>query len=235
MPGDLVHATSLAIPPVGARPSSSSRSTTSSSSASRSTLTRRGVAFHRRGLELTRRGGAVVIVPTAFGRDDLAREGFDPARIHVAHHGVRLPVPSVDPDRLLRALGVTVPYVLFVGTIEPRKGVADALEAHRRLRARHPDLGLVLVGPRGWGETPSTNGPGVHELGSVTDEAALDALYRHALALAHPARYEGFGLPPVEAMAAKHAPMVVSDAACLPEVVRGKAGSWSPPAATSTR
>ncbi len=55
-------------------------------------------------------------------------------------------------------------------------------------------------------------------LGPVTDDGVLDALYRQAVALAHPARYEGFGLTPLEAMA-RGCPVVVSDAACLPEVV----------------
>jgi glycosyltransferase involved in cell wall biosynthesis len=215
-PGDVVHATSLAVPPVQGRPLVVTVHDLVFLRQPEN-LTHRGVAFHTRGLALTRRAASVVVVPSAFGRDDLVRERFDPSRIHLAHHGVRLPTPAPDPAGLVEALGIAEPYLLFVGTIEPRKGVADVIEVHRRLRARHPDLCLVLAGPPGWGEPPPT-GPGVIELGPVTDDEVLDALYRQAVALAHPARYEGFGLTPLEAMA-RGCPVVVSDAACLPEVV----------------
>jgi glycosyltransferase involved in cell wall biosynthesis len=217
VPGEVLHATSLAVPPAGGRPLVV---TVHDLVFLRQPehLTRRGVAFHRRGLALTRRDASTVVVPSGFGRDDLAREGFDPERVHVAHHGVTLPPPAPDPAAVLARLGVADPYLLFVSTVEPRKGVDDVLEAHRRLRARHPELGLVLVGAPGWGPPPDLRGPGVHALGWIGDETTLDVLYRQAVALAHPARYEGFGLTPLEAMA-RGCPVVVSDAACLPEVV----------------
>jgi glycosyltransferase involved in cell wall biosynthesis len=208
-PGDLVHATSLAVPPPGGRPLVV---TVHDLVFLRQPeyLTPRGVAFHRRGLELSR--DATIVVPTAFGRDDLASEGFDPDRIHVARHGVDPPpAPSPLPKR--------PPYLLFVGTIEPRKGIADVLDAHTALRARHPDLELVVAGPPGWGEPPDLDRPGVTVPG-VLDDGALDAVYRGAVALAHPARYEGFGLTIVEAMA-RGCPVVSSDAACLPEIGGG--------------
>ena len=211
---DVVHATSLAVPPAGPRPLVV---TVHDLVFLRQpeVLTRRGVAFHRRGLELARREAAVVIVPTEFGRDDLAREGFDPARVHVAPHGVDAPrrgsaSPPTDGQ-----------YVLFVSTLEPRKGVNDLLDAHQALRRHHPDLELVLAGPTGWGDAPDTNRPGVVVTGTLDDDA-LDVAYRHALALAVPERYAGFGLPVIEAMA-RGCPVVTSDAACLPEVGGGAA------------
>jgi glycosyltransferase involved in cell wall biosynthesis len=214
VPGDLVHATSLAVPPPGGRPLVV---TVHDLVFLRQpgTLTRRGVAFHRRGLELSR--GATVVVPTAFGRDDLAAEGFDPERIFVAHHGVDPPPPPAPAPAPGR------PYLLFVGTLEPRKGVPDLLDAHAALRSRHPDLDLelVLAGPPGWGEPPDVDRPGVRVLGDLGDDA-LDELYRGAVALAHPARYEGFGLTLVEAMA-RGCPVVCTDAACLPEIAGGAA------------
>ncbi|MGE0796170.1 MAG: glycosyltransferase family 4 protein [Acidimicrobiia bacterium] len=217
VPGGVVHATSLAVPPAGGRPLVV---TVHDLVVLRQPehLTRRGVAFHRRGLELTRREASVVVVPSEFGRDDLARAGFDPARVQVAPHGVELPAPAPDPAAVLQGLGIRPPYLLFVSTIEPRKGVGDVLEAHRRLRRLHPDLGLVLVGAPGWGPPPDLGGPGVLAVGRVDDDSRLDVLYRQAVALAHPASYEGFGLTPLEAMA-RGCPVVVSDAACLPEVV----------------
>ncbi len=80
---------------------------------------------------------------------------------------------------------------------------------------------MVLAGARGWGELPDLDGPGVVTPGSLADDD-LDALYRTAAVLALPSRYEGFGLPVVEAMA-RGCPVVCSDAACLPEVAGGAA------------
>lgn len=210
--GDVVHATSLAVPPAGRRPLVV---TVHDVVFLRQPdlLTPRGVAFHTRGLELARREAAAVIVPTEFGKADLVAEGFDAARIHVAPHGVDAPSRSDVPAP------APWPYVLSVATIEPRKGVDDLLEAHARLRHRHPDLSLVLAGPTGWGAPPDTDRPGVVVAGALDDDA-LDAAYRGAVALALPSRYEGFGLQVVEAMA-RGCPVVTSDAACLPEVGGG--------------
>ena len=220
--GDVVHATSLAVPPAGSRPLVVTVHDLVVLRAPE-LLTRRGVAFHRAGLEWARRVGATLVVPTAWGREDLAREGVDPSRVHVAPHGVDVgPVPPPEAVEATRArLGVRPPFVLFVGTLEPRKGVADLLAAARRLRVRRPDLQLVLAGGRGWGELPDLEGPGVVAPGSLGD-GDLDALYRTAGVLALPSRYEGFGLPVVEAMA-RGCPVVCSDAACLPEVAGGAA------------
>ena len=117
-------------------------------------------------------------------------------------------------------------YVLFVGTVEPRKGVDVLLAAHAALRRTgRPDLRLVIAGPPGWGETPALDGPGVVAPGRI-DEVTLDALYRGAAALAVPSRSEGFGLPALEAMA-RGCPVLASDAGALPEVL-GDAGLLVP-------
>jgi glycosyltransferase involved in cell wall biosynthesis len=179
------------------------------------------VTFHRRGLDLARREASAMVVPTAWSRDDLLAEGFAPERGHVALHGVdRQPPPdAATAAAVLARLGVQPPFVLFASTIEPRKGVDVLLEAHATVRARHPDVGLVLAGPQGWGEVPDLRRPGVVATGLVADHD-LDVLYRAAIALAHPARYEGFGMQVVEAMA-RGCPVVTTHAASLPEVAGG--------------
>lgn len=220
--GDVVHATSLAVPPPGGRPLVVTVHDLVFLRHPQH-LTRRGVAFHRRGLDLARAEASAVIVPTAWSRDDVVDEGFDPALVHVAHHGVdvgRRPRPEVVDAALVR-LGVTRPFVLFAGTVEPRKGVVDLLAAHATLRETCPDLDLVVAGQLGWGAVPDLDRPGVVPLGGVADDD-LDALYRSALALAHPSRYEGFGMQVVEAMA-RGCPVVTTDASSLPEVAGGAA------------
>lgn len=225
LPAAVVHATSLALPPPGHRPLVV---TVHDLVFLRypEHLTTRGVAFHRRGLELARREAAAVIVPTASGRKELVAEGFEERRVHVAHHGIAVAVAppaagsGVD-QAVLHRLGVQPPFILFVGTLEPRKGIPDLVAAHGRLRRRHLDLALVLAGPPGWGVPPDLSGPGVVALGATSDED-LAALYRAAVALALPSHYEGFGLPVVEAMA-EGCPVVVSDTASLVEVAGGAA------------
>ena len=222
--GEVLHATSLAVPPPGGRPLVV---TVHDLVFLRQPehLTPRGVAFHRRGLDLARRDAAAVVVPTAWGRDDLLGEGFGADRVHVAHHGVEVgpdPGPEVS-GQVLQRLGVRTPFVLFASTIEPRKGAADLVAAHAAVRAERPDvdLQLVMAGPSGWGAPPDLDRPGVVVLGQVGD-AELEVLYRRALALAHPARYEGFGMQVAEAMG-RGCPVVTTDAACLPEVAGGAA------------
>jgi glycosyltransferase involved in cell wall biosynthesis len=88
-------------------------------------------------------------------------------------------------------------YLLFAGTLEPRKGIDDLLDAWRSLASPRPRL--VLCGDRGW-RTDIREEPGVRVTGYVTREE-LRELYRHAMAFVYPSRYEGFGIPPLEALA----------------------------------
>jgi glycosyltransferase involved in cell wall biosynthesis len=117
-------------------------------------------------------------------------------------------------------------YLLFVGTLEPRKDVATLLTAYRKLRHEQPDTPpLVLCGPSGWGPALDTAGLGPQDvlaLGYV-DAQALRSLVAHATVLCYPSLYEGFGLPPLEALAAG-TPVVASDIPTLREVL-GDAGT----------
>ncbi|MCZ7529186.1 MAG: glycosyltransferase [Acidimicrobiia bacterium] len=126
--------------------------------------------------------------------------------------------------------GIDGPFVLAVGTIEPRKGFDVAAAAVGSLPGADAPT-LVIAGPPGWGRVEGLDRSRVRRLGAVTRDA-LDALYRHALLTVVPSTYEGFGFPALEAMA-RGCPVVASNTTSLPEVV-GDAGSFSSPA-TSRR
>ena len=111
---------------------------------------------------------------------------------------------------------------LFVGAREPRKGLDVLLEAHARARAGGSGAELWVVGDGRVGAA----GPGVRALGHVPD-AALPALYAGALALVFPSRLEGFGLPPVEALA-HGTPVIASDLPVLRETVGAQGALWVP-------
>jgi glycosyltransferase involved in cell wall biosynthesis len=135
----------------------------------------------------------VIFVNSAYtGRDVTATLGVLPERIRVA-----LPAPKAvfRVDGPAEDLGA--PYVLTVATLEPRKNLQVLVEAHRLLGG---ELELAVVGAAGWGEQPLLDGPGIRRLGYVSDEE-LARLYRGAAVVAYPSRFEGFGIPVVEAMA----------------------------------
>jgi glycosyltransferase involved in cell wall biosynthesis len=112
------------------------------------------------------------------------------------------------------------PYVLAVGTLEPRKNLERLIRAWVALAPQvRGDRVLAIVGPRGWDDAPilgAARAAGVRLLGAVDDDE-LRALYAGAACFAYPSLYEGFGLPVLEAMAAG-APVVTSNVSSLPEV-----------------
>jgi glycosyltransferase involved in cell wall biosynthesis len=172
------------------------------------------------------RADVVVAVSKNTAQDVEDLFGVPPSQISVVPHGVsHVFRPMSREDLALARARLQLPerFILFVGTIEPRKNLTTLLEAWAMLRDR-PDL--VIVGAWGWlyesvKERIGRLGPGVHHIQGL-DPAELPAVYNLARVLAHPAWYEGFGFPPLEAMACG-TPVVVSDRASLPELV-GEAG-----------
>jgi glycosyltransferase involved in cell wall biosynthesis len=149
-----------------------------------------------------------VFVNSAFTGRDVARTlGVPDDRIHVARPA---PKDVYGPDGPAADLGA--PYVLTVATLEPRKNLQVLVEAHRLLGG---DIELAVVGAEGWGEQPLLDGPRIRRLGYVSDDE-LARLYRGAAAVAYPSRYEGFGIPVLEAMACG-VPVVVSSHPSLDE------------------
>jgi glycosyltransferase involved in cell wall biosynthesis len=158
----------------------------------------------------------LVFANSAFTARDLEeRLGIAPERTHVAPPGV---------DGRFRAEGARADlgrgYVLTVATLEPRKNLGTLLEAHRLLG---DGLALAVAGGEGWGERPELRAPDVLPLGYVSDDR-LAELYRGAEVAVYPSRFEGFGIPIVEAMASG-VPVVASahpsmDDACGDAAVR---------------
>lgn len=182
-----------------------------------------------------------IIVPSEYTRQDLvAQLGVDADKVSVIYEAAN---PSFGPlpeeaTRLAIAAKYNLPqsYVLFVGTIEPRKNVAGLLHAFARLRDKYgvtPGTGLAIAGSKGWlyEETLETVRSlkleaYTHFLGRVPD-SDLHQLYVGARCHVHAAYYEGFGLPPLEAMACG-TPTIVSNVSSLPEVVGDAALLVSP-------
>lgn len=164
-------------------------------------FTRRGVRLMARGLHRLRSEASMVMVPSEQGRREFIDRGFDPARVEVVPLGTEIPAPvaSVHLQRVLDRHRIDPPYVLFVGTTEPRKGLDVLAAAMRRLD--RSELTLVLAGPSGWGEVDLGGLERVVTLGHVP-AGDLDALRAGAAVCAMPSRAEGFGLPVLEAMAA---------------------------------
>lgn len=125
----------------------------------------------------------------------------------------------------LEKLGIDPGYILYVGTVEPRKNIIRLLEAYARTKTeKGMDVPLVIAGGFGWKYQGILNrvkelGLGTHVFftGYLT-ESELDQIYRNAAIFVYPSLYEGFGLPPLEAML-RGIPVITSDTSSLPEVV----------------
>jgi glycosyltransferase involved in cell wall biosynthesis len=179
-----------------------------------------------------RRATRVVAISGAT-RDDLVRlDGIKPGKISVVHHGRAPWFTPVSDAALIEAVrarhGLTQPYVLFVGTLQPRKNLERLLAAFDRAAASRPDLLLALVGAGGWQPERLERALArvrardrVRLLGYVEDDD-LPPLLCGSLGLAFPSLYEGFGLPALEAMACG-VPVLTSTTSSLAEVV-GEAG-----------
>ena len=184
---------------------------------------------------IVRRAAAVGTVSAASRRDITDLLGVPEHRVLMLpgapHPACGVP-PASEIERVRRVYGLDRPYVVSVGTLEPRKNLPTLLRAFDRLRARAgtptADLDLVVIGGRGWRDrelraeiaTRLASGR-LHTLGYVP-ENDLVALYGGAEVLAYPSHFEGFGLPVVEAMACG-TPVVATDVPALREVSGGAA------------
>jgi glycosyltransferase involved in cell wall biosynthesis len=218
---DLVHATSAAVPPARGRPLVATVHDVAFRHFPQA-YPAGGRRFHERATRIAVREAARVLVPSAATARDLADlYGLEPARVTVTPLGADPPPDPLDPAparRLLHRLGVPGPFLLAVGTLEPRKNLARLLAAFAEAAPELPEHHLVVVGPAGWGRALPAGGPPARvALAGRVDDATLHGLYAAADGLAYPSLYEGFGLPVLEAMA-HGTPVLTSDRSSLPEV-----------------
>jgi glycosyltransferase involved in cell wall biosynthesis len=198
----------------------------------------RNVARGRRRLPIMARRATMIIAPSDWTRREIvSRLGLRAERIRVIPEAARAsmrPRPAAECRGVLDKHGLRRPYLLYVGTIEPRKNLLTLLRAYDdllRATAHRPQL--ALCGGRGWLDEEVFQLVArlrLQEMVRFTgyvDDTDLPALYSAAEVFIYPSLYEGFGLPPLEAMACG-APVITSDAASLPEVV-GEAGLMTPP------
>ena len=187
-----------------------------------------------RAVKYAKKHAAMIIAPSEFTKKELVTlYGVDPEKIAVTYEGnddqFRTMIEKEAVQSVAEKYGIEGPYVLTVGIIQPRKNLHRLLEGFAQFKQAHPcEHKLVIVGKYGWKETG---------LEKKTKDLSLDsevlltgyvpyedlpALYSAADVFVYPSVYEGFGLPPLEAMACG-TPVITGNQASLPEIV-GEAG-----------
>ncbi len=125
-------------------------------------------------------------------------------------------------EKLQKKYGITTDYILFVGTLQPRKNITRLIEAFAKIVKNHPEISLIVVGKKGWQYEEILLAPGKFGVGTqvkfldfVTDDD-LPLFYQNAICFVLPSLYEGFGLPVLEAMKLG-CPVITSNVSSLPE------------------
>jgi glycosyltransferase involved in cell wall biosynthesis len=189
--------------------------------------------------KLKERGAQIITVSQATKRDIVELLEFPTRDVHVIYEALPEEVVSVSrelseeqADRIKRKLQLDQPFVLFVGTREPRKNLERLIEAWQPLAK---DFQLIIAGEAGWDDTASGkySDPNLRFLGKVSDRE-LAVLYGEASVLAYPSLYEGFGLPILEAFY-HGTPVVTSNASSMPEVTGNAAELVDPLSVKSIR
>jgi glycosyltransferase involved in cell wall biosynthesis len=173
------------------------------------------------------RAAAIITVSQHAKCEIVAGLHVPPEKVHVIYEAAasqyRVIADAAELDRVRQRYKLTRPFVLYVGTIEPRKNLTRLVAAFAQARRQCADLELVLVGQLGWKYSSLLKaiedlnlGQTVRRLGYVPNDD-LPALYNLARVLAFPSLYEGFGLPVVEAMACG-TPVLTSNGSSLAEI-----------------
>jgi glycosyltransferase involved in cell wall biosynthesis len=176
-------------------------------------FTANGVRFFNRFLRSAVVSDAAVVVPSETTADDCVVAGIDEQRITTIPWGVnQTQASAAEIGEVRKRHGLREEFVLYVGTLEPRKNLASLAAAMAAVESAPP---LVVVGPCGWGDVTV---PGGMLLGEVSD-SDVAALMAAALMLVYPSHFEGFGLPVLEAMA-QGTPVVVTNNTAPAEIAK---------------
>jgi glycosyltransferase involved in cell wall biosynthesis len=183
-----------------------------------------------------RRATRIIAVSESTRQDVIELLRIAPERVVTIHEGMSRPFSSKpDPTTVASVtsrLGIRGPYILAVGTLEPRKNYTRLIQAYALLRSRGVRHRLIIAGARGWLYEPifrTVRQKGLDgEVAFVRpSDSDLAALYAGAGAFVFPSLYEGFGIPPLEALASG-VPSAVSNRASMPEVVDDAAVQFDP-------
>ncbi|MEX0895709.1 MAG: glycosyltransferase family 1 protein [Patescibacteria group bacterium] len=200
------------------------------------------LSMHQQSWDVLKKRKAVIIaVSRATKKDVVQLLGFPESHVFVVHEALPIEVSRVSEEMtddrqqaITEKLQLKRPFILFVGTREPRKNIKNLIEAWRPL---HKDVDLVVAGEEGWDETNAADykdvEPHLRFLGKVSDEE-LAVLYTEAQVFAFPSLYEGFGLPILEAFY-HGTPVVTSNVSSMPEVAGNAAELVDPLSVESIR
>lgn len=199
------------------------------------TFTRRGSLQLKLTVRRTARKAARIATVSEYSRQDLLRTyNLPPEKVAVTYNGIEAhftsqPDSANEAEDIRRRFGISRNFLLAVGSLQPRKNLVRLIRAYAKLRSERPSFApqLVIVGRKLWladeifaevrrQHIDYLGADDVILTGYVTDED-LPRLYRAATAFVYPSLFEGFGLPPVEAMACG-TPVVTSNTSSLPEV-----------------
>lgn len=189
---------------------------------------RRNVLRAQRSLLLTAQTASMIICPTEAVRQEIHKHLMIPLEkivaVHEAARACFSPASNRDIARVKQRFSPGDEFLLYVGTIEPRKNLLSLVLAFEQLASIHPNLRLVIAGQKGWmveelfgyaKHSPVSNR--IIFTGYISD-VELRALYSSCTLFVYPSIYEGFGLPPLEAMSCG-APVVASDIPSIAEVL----------------
>lgn len=171
-----------------------------------------------------RESSLIVVDSNATKSDLLKYYKIDSHKVHVIYPGVTDLPSNPNPEIVKSRFKLSLPFLLTVGKIEPRKNIKRLIEAFEKSKIKNVDL--VIVGSYGWGETVTSKNKNVKFITEVTD-SDLAALYQSCLAFIFPSLYEGFGYPLVEAMKLG-APVATSNTSSMLEIANGTAVTFDP-------
>jgi glycosyltransferase involved in cell wall biosynthesis len=193
--------------------------------------TRKNASLHQTVLTYAAKHADAIVTDSHSTREDVIEKlGAPEDKVHVVYSGIvreeyNVPLDPKAFDQVKEKFNIDGDYFIHLGTLEPRKNIPKLIEAYARLKARLPHCPqLVLAGSKGWMSEPIFEAITRHNLEKVVtvtgylSRQEILLLLRGAFACVYPSRYEGFGIPVLEAMAAR-VPVLTSNLSSLPEVI----------------